>query len=180
MFEQLPASHASHLNPRGTALTALSFLLHALVGGTLILTSWLALPDISFPKARRLIVSPVVFPRAGAPAPKLGSRETSPPRSTAVKPPPPAPQAIVQPREIPATPPGVTPQTSPRRIPAADRPWVPEIRTVSRTATPSEGRGQSASATTAIRTGPSAWAPASRAEPGTTRFPRSSIPALTT
>jgi len=113
MFERLPASHASRLDPRGTALTALSFLLHALVGGTLILTSWLALPDISFPKAHRFLVSPVVFPRAGAPAPKLGSRETSPPRSTAVKPPPPAPQTIVQPREIPAAPPGVTPQTSP-------------------------------------------------------------------
>jgi len=120
MFERMPASHASRLDPRDTALTALSFLLHALVGGTLILTSWLALPAISFPRAHRtLVVTPVVFPRAGAPAPKLGSRETSPPRSPAAKPPLPALQAAVQPLEIPATPPVATPQTSPAADPGS-------------------------------------------------------------
>ena len=102
MFERLPASHATRLDPRDTVLTALSFLLHALVVGTVTLSTWLALPEISFPKAPRIPITQVIFPRAGAFAPKLGSREATALRPAAPKPPS-TPQATVQPVEIPET-----------------------------------------------------------------------------
>ena len=102
MFERLPASHASRLDPRDTALTALSFLLHALVGGTILLSTWLALPEISFPKLPRIPITQVIFTRGGAPAPRLGSREATTPRPVTPKPPS-TPQPTVQPVEIPAT-----------------------------------------------------------------------------
>jgi protein TonB len=72
------------------------------VGGTVILTTWLTLPEISFPRPLRIPITQVFFSHAGAPAQKLGSREATPPRPAAQKPPS-VPQATVQPVEIPAT-----------------------------------------------------------------------------
>jgi TonB family protein len=105
MFERLPASQFSHADPRDTALTLFSLLLHASVGGTLILSSWLALPEVALPRLRPILVTPVLLTRAGALAPKLGSQNPSPVPRAADLPPVQPPEKLQPPREIPPLPP---------------------------------------------------------------------------
>jgi periplasmic protein TonB len=89
MFERLPSSQVVHFDHRGTALTAFSISLHVTVAGALLVSSYLALPPISLPRLRPVLVTPIFFhpPVAGPRAPARGSRSgSSPGRATAVHP----------------------------------------------------------------------------------------------
>jgi periplasmic protein TonB len=105
MFERLHASHTSRLDPRDSALAAFSLLLHAFAAGGAILASCLAIPEVSLPRLRPVLLTPVIFPRAGALAPRLGSHISAPPLPVAARPRPPRNEAVVQPREVPPLPP---------------------------------------------------------------------------
>jgi TonB family protein len=104
MFERLPATQVSHLAPRDTVLAVFSFLIHASAAGTILIACWLALPDISLPRLRPVLVTPVFLMPAGASAPKLGSRNPSATPAVAKAPISPPPEKIVPPREIPPLP----------------------------------------------------------------------------
>ena len=113
MFERLPASHAHRLERRDPVLAALSLLLHLSVAGSLLLSSYLALPEISIPRLRPILSVPILFSIPGAPAPRLGSREAAPPASATVRLRPPDPRTPPsQPKAIPSALPEAEPDTA--------------------------------------------------------------------
>jgi protein TonB len=60
------------MEPREAILALLSMFFHAAGFAALLAASWLSLNPIPFPKLHPELVQPVIFPRAGPPAPRLG------------------------------------------------------------------------------------------------------------
>src|SRR5437867_1088385 len=78
MFESLPASHRRDPHFRSIASALTSFLVHTILFGTALITTWMTLPPIPLPTLRQELFQPVTLvPRAGAPAPRLGHLDGS-------------------------------------------------------------------------------------------------------
>ena len=88
MFEHALTTRAERMEPREVILALLSMFFHAAGIAALLAASWLTLTPIPFPKLYPELVQPVFFPRAGAPAPKLGGGKS--------------PAVITEPRREPA------------------------------------------------------------------------------
>ena len=73
MFEQLSSSRIRGMEPREAFIALLSLLFHAAGVASLLAASWLSLTPIPLPILHPVLLTPVIFPRAGAPAPKLGN-----------------------------------------------------------------------------------------------------------
>src|SRR5881396_3724576 len=72
MFEQILTGRGHRMEPREAFFALLSLFFHATGIASLLAASWLSLAPIPLPKLHPELVAPVVFPRAGAPAPRLG------------------------------------------------------------------------------------------------------------
>ncbi|HEV8376045.1 MAG TPA: energy transducer TonB [Candidatus Polarisedimenticolia bacterium] len=86
MFEQLLTGRVRAWEPREAMVALVSILFHAAGIVALLAASYLWLTPIPLPQLRPVLIGTVLFPRAGAPAPKLGgSPSAAIPKETVTK-----------------------------------------------------------------------------------------------
>ena len=114
MFEQTLTTRIHRIEAREAFIASISVFFHAAGIALLLASSWLTLSPVPLPKLHPELIQPVIFPRAGAPAPKLGGGVTAPavkPAASVTSPQSQETQALQQPAALTASDPA--PSTEP-------------------------------------------------------------------